>query len=187
MLKINLLPVRQLQKIAYSRRQFFGLFGFLLLTALLLLVAGYIQNQRIASANTEIIELQKEKKSYDPILAKINKFKKEMKEFERKTAIIKELKKDSSLTVRVLDEVADRIDNKRMWLTSLQQQENTLRLSGVALDNQTIAQFMDNLKASPFVNEVELADASLKKVSGRDLKSFTLNSIVSQPDNEQVD
>jgi Tfp pilus assembly protein PilN len=53
MLKINLLPVRQLQKIAYSRRQFFGLFGFLLLTILLLLAAGYIQNQRIASANTK--------------------------------------------------------------------------------------------------------------------------------------
>ena len=118
-------------------------------------------------------------------LKKRAKARKDTQELVRRTEIINKLKEDSSLTVRTLDEVANRIDNERMWLQSLQQQNSSLSLSGVALDNQTVAQFMDNLKESPFVQSVELADSSLKVVSGRNLKTFQLNSAVSQPPKQQ--
>jgi type IV pilus assembly protein PilN len=51
----------------------------------------------------------------------------------------------------------------------------------VALDNQTIAEFMDIMKESDFVSDVSLDNSSLKKVSGKDLKSFVLSCAVSQP------
>lgn len=68
-----------------------------------------------------------------------------------------------------------------MWLLDLNQQGGSLTLNGVALDNQTVAEFMDDLKLSPFVNTVDLTDSSLKKIAGRDLKSFSLSCSVSQP------
>jgi type IV pilus assembly protein PilN len=114
-------------------------------------------------------------------LKEIEKLKKAKVELDRKTGIIKKLKTDSSLTVRVVDEVANRIDNQRMWLTLLHQQNSSLRLSGIALDNQTVAQFMDSLKESPFVNSVTLTNSSLKIISGRNLKSFELTCSVAQP------
>ena len=104
------------------------------------------------------------------------------KELERKSAVIDQLKSDSSLTVRVLNEVANIVDNERMWLLDLSQQGGTLLLNGIALDNQTVAEFMDDLKLSPFVTSVDLTDSSLKKIAGRDLKSFSLSCAVSQPD-----
>ena len=181
MLKINLLPVRQLKKQAQARKQLLGILLLFILVLAVLGVTGALQAQKISNLETNIAALQKEKDSYTPTLQKIAKLKKDKEELVRKTEIIKKLKMDSSLTVRTLDEVANRIDNQRMWLESLQQQDAALRLSGVALDNQTIAQFMDNLKESPFVQDVSLAGSSLKVVSGRNLKSFDLNCTVAQP------
>lgn len=181
MLKINLLPVRQLKKRAKAKKQLFGMSGLFILVLAVLMIVGVLQAQKISNLQTDITALQREKNSYTPTLNKIAKLKKERAELERKTAIIKKLKSESSLTVRLLDEVANRIDNQRMWLVSLNQANSSLSLSGIALDNQTIAQFMDNLKDSPFIMDVTLANSSLKVVSGRNLKSFALNCVVGEP------
>lgn len=181
MLKINLLPIRQLKKRAKAKKQLFGmLFLFLLILALLAAV-GVLQAKNIKVLGESVASLTKDKDSYSPILKKIAKLKKAKIEIERKTGVINKLKADSSLTVRVIDEVANRVDKNRVWLNTLSQQGSTLRLTGIALDNQTVAQFMDKLKASPFVRTVTLTSSSLKKVSGRDLKAFSLYCNVAQP------
>ncbi len=186
MLKINLLPVRQLKKRAKAKRQFVGMVIVFVIVLASLAATAFLQSQKISSLETDISALNKKKDSYTPTLNKISQLKKDREELSRKTEIIRKLKVDSSLTVRVLDEVATKIDKQRMWLESLQQQNASLSLSGVALDNQTVAQFMDNLKESPFVKDVTLTSSSLKVVSGRNLKSFELTCVVAQPDSKEA-
>lgn len=181
MLKINLLPIRQLKKRARATKQIWGMIVLLLITLASLAGVGYLKINTITKYNNEIALLTKEKNSYTPTLKKIEKLKKEKEELIRKTDVIKKLKADSSLTVRVLDEVANRLDNQRMWLVSLRQQSTSLKLSGIALDNQTVAQFMDKLKESIFIHDVTLANSSLKVVSGRNLKNFEINCTVGHP------
>lgn len=181
MLKINLLPVRQLKRRAKARKQITTGFLFFLLVLALLAAVGFIQAQKVSQLNTEVQQLTAEKNSYNKTLQDIERLKKAKEDLARKTDVINKLKADSSLTVRVLDEVANRIDNQRMWLLSLHQQQGFLKLSGIALDNQTVAQFMDNLKESPFVNSVTLTNSSLKVISERNLKSFELTCSVAQP------
>jgi Tfp pilus assembly protein PilN len=48
MLKINLLPVRQLKKRAKARKQLFGMFLLFMLVLVLLVITGTIQAQRIS-------------------------------------------------------------------------------------------------------------------------------------------
>lgn len=181
MLKINLLPIRQLKKRAKAKKQLFGMLLAFLLTLAAVALVGALQVKNISTLETSIANLKKETDSYTPVLNKIAKLKKERLELDRKTGIINKLKSDSSLTVRVLDEVANRVDKNRIWLQSLSQQSGSLRLTGIALDNQTVAQFMDKLKASPFVKSVTLTNSSLKVVSGKNLKAFSLTCAVSQP------
>jgi type IV pilus assembly protein PilN len=181
MLKINLLPIRQLKKRAQAARQLFGIVLLFVGTLAVLTTVGVIQAQRIDGLESDIVQLNKQKDSFAPTLKKIAELKKDKEEINRKTEIIKQLKTDSSLTVRVLDEVANKVDNQRMWLESLQQDKAALKLTGIALDDQTVAQFMDNLKASPFVQDVALSNSSQKAVAGTNLKSFELICTVSQP------
>lgn len=181
MLKINLLPVRQLKKRAKARNQLLSIILCLICFVIMIGLVGYYQTQKVSTLENTIADIEKEKKKYKPTLDKIKKMEATKKELERKTAVIEKLKADSSLTVRVIDEVANIVDTERMWLLSFSQQGGSLSLKGVALDNQTIAQFMDNLKLSPFVKSVDLTDSSLKKIAGRDLKSFSLRCSVSHP------
>ena len=181
MIRINLLPIRQLKKRAKARNQvFLAILVFVLFLAAMGGVA-YLQLMKVSSIQNNIASLNQEIDKLKPVLAQIKKLEEAQKEIERKSAVIDKLKADSSLTVRVLDEVANIIDTERMWLLDLSQQGGSLSLNGVALDNQTVAEFMDNLKLSPFVSNVELTDSSLKKIAGRDLKSFSLSCSVSQP------
>ncbi|MBM9519677.1 PilN domain-containing protein [Desulforhopalus vacuolatus] len=182
MLRINLLPVRQLKKRARAQKELLGL-GFLFLTTLVLLffVAMWLLHS-ISNLESDKKSLTVERTALEPQIARLKALKAEMKELERKTNIIKKLRSEASLTVRVMNEVANRVDSQRMWLTSLQQSNTNLTITGIALDNQTVAQFMDALLDSDFVVDVSLANSSMKVISGRNLKSFVINCIVTYPE-----
>lgn len=181
MLRINLLPIRQLKKRAKARNQIFSFATLLVFLFLILGTVGFLQATRINTVESEITRLEKETKKYAPILSEMKRLEKAKKDLENKISIIKKLKRDSSITVHILDEVAHKVDSKRMWLKSLKQQGQSLSLTGVALDNRTVAQFMDALKESPYISVVNLSNASLAKVSGRDLKSFSLACSIVSP------
>jgi type IV pilus assembly protein PilN len=186
MLKINLLPIRQLQKHARARNEIFGFVAIFLFSLFILAGVGMLQSSKASALQAEATRLNQEKLTYDKILAEIKKLETDKKELENKIGIINQLKKDSSLTVHILDEVARRLESSRMWLTTLDQQGISLALTGIALDNKTIAAFMDNLDESPFISNVNLSDSSLTKIAGQDLKSFALQCTVGSP-SEQTD
>jgi type IV pilus assembly protein PilN len=186
MLTINLLPIRQLQRRAQARNE---LIGFAVLFAGLLGilgVAGAIQASKANSIQAETDQINAKKQNYDTILAEIKKIEADKKELENRIGIIEKLKKDSSLTVRVLDDVASIVDNRRMWLSALDQQEGSLALKGVALDNKTVAEFMKALEASSVIREVNLTDSSVTQVAGQDLKAFDLSCAIGDPVEKKV-
>lgn len=187
MLRINLLPIRQLKKRAKARNQIFSFITLFIFLLLILGAVGFLQTAKINTIESSIANLKKETQKYAPILAEIKRLEKAKKNLENKISIIKKLKRDSSTTVHILDEVANKVDSKRMWLKSLKQQGQSLSLTGIALDNRTVAQFMEALKESPYISIVNLSNASLTKVSGRNLKSFSLAcSIVSPKETKEV-
>ena len=189
MLKINLLPIRQLKKRAKARSQIAAGIVIFISVLVLLGLVGILQAGRITTLNDEIAVKTKEKKSFDKVIQELADLEKKRLDLNNKIQIINKLKSDSSLTVHVLDEVSNIVDNNRMWLTSLNQRGGSLKITGYALDNQTVAQFMDELKISPYINSVNLNNSSLKQVAGTDLKEFGLSCGVSipQPKGAQVE
>jgi type IV pilus assembly protein PilN len=187
MLKINLLPVRQLQQHAKACNEVFGFATLLVFLLVILAAVGVLQANKATAIQAETTRLNQEKQTYDKVLAEIKKLEADKKELENKIGIIKQLKQDSSLTVHVLDEVSRKLDSTRMWLITLDQQGTTLSLTGTALDNKTIAEFMDALDASPYISDVNLSDSSLTKVAGQDLKAFAIQCAVGSPAEKNVD
>lgn len=185
MLRINLLPIRQLKKRAKARNQMIG-FGMVFIAVLAVLgFVAVLQIGKVESVEAAIADLQKEEKRLAPIIKEVDLLERQKKELERRISIIKKLRRESSLTVHVLDEVANIIDNERMWLVSLSQQGGSLQLKGVALDNETIAQFMEAVKLSQYIKSVNLQSSTLKKVGGRDFKNFSLSFSVGFPPEKQ--
>ena len=185
MLRINLLPIRQLKKRAKARNEMVG-FGMIFVVVLVVMFfIGFVQAGRIALVQSAIADLQREESQLAPIIREVDELERKQEELKRKIGVIKQLQKESSLTVHVLDEVANIVDNERMWLESLAQQEASLQLKGTALDNETIAQFMEALKTSDYITAVSLASSTQKKVGERAFKSFSLSCSVGFPQSKE--
>lgn len=180
MIQINLLPVRQIKKRLQLYRQA-GIFlaSLLVLFALLGITAISMAN-KAADIKKDLVVLNKKKASFQTIINEIQKLKKDKEALENKLEAIKQLKRGSQQPVRVLDALATLTPADRLWLKSLKQSPDQLQISGVALDNATIAQYMNDLTRSPYFSAANLGSTKLTKIGGRKLKSFTLNVAIKQ-------
>lgn len=186
MIHINLLPVRQIKQKAAAKQQLVTVFVSLLFLLGILAVVGFFQTSRATQLQNEITQLNKQKQHLDEKLAEIKLLEEDKALIEKRIAIINKLKKSSSLTVHILDEVANVTPADRIWLTTLTESGAGLQLEGMALDNRTIAKYMEDLKKSPYITNVNLAGSSLMTYAGRNLKAFSLSCSIGVPGVEQV-
>ncbi|MDA8163768.1 MAG: PilN domain-containing protein [Desulfobacteraceae bacterium] len=182
MIRINLLPVRQIRKKQRLLQEVAG-FGVLLIAlAAGLTLFGLSLGHQIDALQQQIKTLNDKKASYAKIETEMRQLQKDRELIEKKIAAIRDLKKSGQIGVRVLDELANITPPGQLWLESLKDTPGMLSIQGVALDNATIAQFMDKLSASPFFGDAELAGTSLKEIAGNQLKAFSLDVKVVQPE-----
>lgn len=161
--------------------------GFISLFFVVLIVAAavlFVQKNTLASKQQTHKQLQAQIRQHQKLLNEIKKLETDKLTLERRIAIIDELKQSSSLTVHALDEVSSFVPPQRMWLESLIQKNNSLKLKGMALDNRTIAKFMDDLKSSEYIQAVTLAGSSMKTYAGRKLKGFDISCSLPNPSKE---
>ena len=64
-----------------------------------------------------------------------------------------------------------------MWYTQIEEKGADFKLSGIALDNQTVADFMTRIEKSDRFQDVRLASIKQHKIQDNDLKlkQFDLN------------
>lgn len=178
MIQINLLPVREIKKRAQAKNQIIAasvsFVGFLFILAAI----AFYQSSIITDLKNEEANLKKETQKYQKIVDQIKKIDEEKAILERQISVIKQLRQESSLTVHVLDEVANLTPPNRMWLKALSQSSSQLSLNGMALDDQTIARYMDDLEASRYIKNVHLANTTMNTYAERNLKSFSISCVV---------
>ena len=125
--------------------------------------------------------MKRRKKKYEAVNKKIKKIKKEQALLETKLGVIKDLKANSQLPVRVLDEIARLTPASRMWLKSFSLDQSSIILNGIALDNATIADYMKTLSDSPFFERAELKNSKQTIVANQKLKSYGMSIKINKP------
>jgi type IV pilus assembly protein PilN len=96
------------------------------------------------------------------------------KDLSTKVNLIQQLKSKQESTVRMMDEISNALP-EWVWLTSLGFSGNIVRLSGKALNNDLIANFINNLKATDSFTNVDFKKSSRKKQSKfEDIFTFSL-------------
>lgn len=189
MIHINLFPVKQIKKRIKARNE---LLCFVLILAFFGLCLGghtWSMSKSADKISGQIKKLEKKKAENQHILKQIEELKQAKLNLETKLDVIKRLRMDSQVTVRVLDEITDNTPADRIWLKSLQQSSGQLRFSGVALDNATIAAYMRDMTASPFFASADLKKSSQTVIQGQKLKSFSMTLVVitPKPETEESD
>lgn len=175
MIRINLLPFRAARKKENIRRQvsiFFLFFGFVLAT-LLYFNFIYLDGKR-TKLKTAVDQTQKDVKKYKKITKEIQSIKKKLAVLKKKTGVIKELEKNRFEPVNLLDIMTKKVIAKRMWFTRFQTKKNQVNITGIALDNKTVADFMTRLEGTGLFVSVKLSKIQKKVIKGSSLKSFQI-------------
>jgi type IV pilus assembly protein PilN len=173
MIEINLLPVRAARKRESVR---FQLTIFSLILALVFILIAYFSwsaNKREARIDTQFKLVQEDLVRLNKEVGEIEELKQRKVKLEQKLAVIKDLDKGRLRAAYILGELSQRTPEK-VWIESLDKSGKDLKIAGVALDNETVANFMEALRKSKYFNEVELEVTEQINRGGMKLMKFSL-------------
>ena len=189
MIRINLLPFRTERKKENVRRQLSLFLLSLILVLIVLVYYNFSLSSKIGKLNNTIATTKNELNRYEEINKEIARIKKNLENLKMKMAVIDQLESDRHAPVRLLDTLTQVLVTNRMWLTSLNDQEKSVTINGIALDNKTVADFMVGLQNCGLFSEVNLKVVQHQEVQKSKLKGFqiTCTKIAPQkPDTQKV-
>lgn len=183
MIRINLLPVREARRRADMQQQLM-LVGLVIGAAFVVsLLAHFAMIASISSSQGRVAQLNSQIAEFQTQLAQVEDFKKKAAEIEKKLEVIHKLELSRSGPVRLLDEVASRSPDK-LWVTNLQAEGTRIRMKGMSLDTELIANFLNGLNDSAYIKDVELKGTELAESGGLKLNSFDISAELTSPEAE---
>ncbi len=163
MIRINLLPFRAARKKENIRRQ---ISIFLLSLAFLLIILFYYNfslNSKIGNLDASIKTTKAALGKYEKINKEIAQIKKKLTNLKKKMAVMDTLEANRFVPVKLLDTMTRVIVPKRMWFTRLNTRGKKVQISGVALDNTTVADFMIRLENSGLFSKVKFKNTQARQ------------------------
>lgn len=181
MIRINLLPVREIQA-EFGRRQELIIAGLSVGLAIALIAGLYLfQSSRLSSLEKEITDLRKEVEALNVQAKGMGELQKKIGELKDKLRVIEDLNKKKTGPVRVMESFSAATPS-RLWVTLFKETGGALTIDGLATDNQTIADFLKALSSSVYFNNVDLVETTQIEQEGVPLKKFSIKSnLVYQP------
>ncbi len=177
MIRINLLPVKQLAA-EVSRRREITIGAVVLGIALLALGAMHLlQTYRLSGLETELTQLRGDLQALNFKIKELGDLQNKIKEANGKNKIIDDLKKKKIGPVLVMENLANATP-ATLWLTDLKESGGSLALSGVAVDNKTVAEFINGLEASKHFKSVELIETTDGVGPTAGFKKFAIKTAV---------
>jgi len=175
MIRINLLPFRSTRKKENIRRQLSIFLLSLAFAVVAIFGVYYLLSSQVDDLNRRIASTQAELEKYDKINREIEEIKKKLDNLNKKLTVIRELEVSRYEPVRLMDTLAQVIIEKRMWFTALDAKADVVNISGVAMDDKTVADFMVRLEGSGLFSAVNLKTLRQVEIQKTNLKSFEIS------------
>jgi type IV pilus assembly protein PilN len=122
---------------------------------------------------TQTVTLEKDLAALKVKVKEVEDYEKNKKNFEEKIGIIEQLRKNQSGPVHLLEEISRSLPD-RVWLTSLTEQGGKIDLEGKAVTNAEIVDFINNLKTSRYISEIQLIESRQTAEGGIPVYNFKL-------------
>jgi len=175
MIRINLLPFRSTRKKENIRRQLSIFLLSLILSLVAIFGVNLLLSNQIDDLNSRMKTAQAELQQYEKINRDIEEMKNKLDTLNKKMAVIRELDTNRYEPVRLMDTLSQVIVEKRMWYTALDIKSELINISGIAMDDKTVADFMLRLEGSGLFSAVTLKTLKQVEVQKTTLKSFEIS------------
>jgi len=176
MIRINLLPFRDVRKKENIRRQVSIFLLSVFFSFILLFYYNIYLSSKLDKINKKVDSMNIELARYNKINKEIADIKRKLNIQEKKMDVISKLEANRAGPVMLLDEMTKMLIPKRMWFTGLESKEKKVKIKGIALDNKTVADFMTQLESSKLFKGVNLEMLKQQKIRNKNinLKQFEI-------------
>jgi type IV pilus assembly protein PilN len=180
MARINLLPWRA-ERRKQREREFYTQLGLAFGAALVVLIGwSFWMDARIDNQGERNTYLQGEIKQLDDRIAKIKDLEKVRSDLLQRKQIIEQLQANRSQMVHLFDELVKTIPSSAR-LSGMKQSGDSMSLDGVSQSNSSVAEYMRNIEASPWMGHADLRKTENTHDASRMPYRFGLDVRLNQP------
>jgi type IV pilus assembly protein PilN len=177
MIRINLLPVKQTEQAARQRRELMRIAVVLGLLLFIFMFARLNQARKVSVLETEIVELEQAVAALESKVKDVADLDEKKKALDARLGLIAELGRKRVGPVGVLHGLSRAIPD-RVWLTDFTEAGGAATITGQATDNQTLADFLRQLAASPYFTTVDLVESTQELVGENRIRKFILKATI---------
>lgn len=161
MIRINLISARETEA-ASSRNAEFVLLGLGLAALLVALAWSYLGTQsELEAVTAQVQKLEGDVETIRKQNQEIEQLEQQKSDVEKKLKVVRMLTSAErrSASVHILDDLSSSTP-EYLWLTDFNEAKGSARITGRAVDNQTIASFARDLARSKYFQKVEIRETA---------------------------
>lgn len=175
MIRINLLPIRHSRRQEQVRNEMVVAgFGLGIVCVGMGVMYMLVANQVSAARETND-QLKKQINKTKQVVAEVDEQERLAEDLRTKLGVIMGLKANRVGPVHMLDELSQATP-ERLQLRSVEEDNRKVGVTGVAVTNEVISQFLSNLEESDYFSEVYLNAIDQTEIGGIKLKEFSITA-----------
>lgn len=174
LIRINLLPHRELKRAARQKQLIFLAVSTAILALLIVVLVHGIIGAKIDSQNARNAFLEGETVKLDKQIEEIQKLKEQIQAMLSRKKVVETLQANRSQSVYLLDQMV-RLLPDGVYLKAFKQTGVSVNVQGYAQSNARVATFIRNLETSQWLEGPELIESKAVTVEKNRLSEFSLN------------
>lgn len=182
MIRINLLAAHEILKEKNHQWFFQGaLLSFLILVAAVLIGYWMLGNQ-VKNLKREKLALERQTQESAALQREIKELKDKKEISQNRLSLLQNLEKDRHGPVRLMEFLSASLPVDQLWLTTLKEAGPEIKIDGISLSNEVLADYMKRLETSAIFRQVDLVQSTQAVYKDMKVKNFTLIAWTKTPE-----
>ncbi|BCM26072.1 PilN domain-containing protein [Methyloradius palustris] len=180
MVRINLLPHRQIKRAERQREFNLMLIGTLMVAAVIVFMGYSFIDAQVEAQQSRNKRLDEANAKLDKEIESIKQLKGQISAVLERKKVVEDLQTNRSQAVILLDEIARQLP-EGLFLKSIRQQGSMIMLEGLADTNARVATLVRNLSQSQWLESPNLIEIKTVSLGSAKQNNFTLSVLIKPP------
>jgi|GEM_PF-777902 len=145
---------------------------------LALIIIGYwILSAQVRRLEEERLTLEKQAQGFSILQREIKELKDKKELAQNRLALLTRLGKERHGPVRLLEQLTKALPVNQLWITTLKETDSEIRLDGMSLSNQILADYMKRLESLESIARIDLIQSGQVAYKDSKIKQFTISAV----------
>jgi type IV pilus assembly protein PilN len=143
----------------------------------LILIGYWILGAQVRRLEEERLTLEKQAQGFSILQREIKELKDKKELAQNRLALLTRLGKERHGPVRLLEQLTKALPVNQLWITTLKETDSEIRLDGMSLSNQILADYMKRLEALESIARIDLIQSGQVAYKDSKIKQFTISAV----------